>query len=169
MSKVHIIADLHFGHENIAINRGFRNSEEHDNFIIDNWNSVVHKNDWVWILGDIGMEKTSHYHLLNMLKGKKKVILGNHDLPKHVPELLKYVESVGAMVKYKGYILTHCPIHESEMRYYNINIHGHVHEKTIDDSRYLNVSCDVLNYTPMEFPERIKASVHDKKTTEDEK
>lgn len=163
MSKVYIIADLHFGHDNIAMHRGFKNAEEQDTLIIKNWNSVVGKNDIVWILGDIGMEKSTHYHLLNELKGKKKVILGNHDLPKHTPELLKYVEQVGAMVKYKGYILSHCPIHESEMEHYNVNIHGHVHEKTINDDRYLNVSCDVLNYTPMEFPKRIKASVHDKK------
>lgn len=161
MSKVYIISDLHFGHKNLAVHRGFKDAEEQDNLIIKNWNSVVGKNDTVWVLGDIGMESCAFYPLLDILNGKKKVLLGNHDLPKHVPELLKYVENVGAMVKYKGYILTHCPIHPVEMEHFNINIHGHVHENTLDDDRYINVSCEALNYTPMEFPKRIKGSVQD--------
>ena len=156
MSKVYIISDLHFGHTNLAVHRGFKDSDEQDELIIANWNSVVGKNDMTWILGDIGMESKSHYHLLDRLNGNKRVILGNHDSPKHVPELLKYVNNVGSMVKYKGYLLTHCPIHPIEMEKFNINIHGHMHEEIIPDDRYINVSCEVLNYIPMEFPKKIK-------------
>ena len=158
MSKVFIISDLHFGHENLARHRGFENADEQDELIIKNWNSVVGKNDMTWILGDIGMEKCTHYHLLDRLNGRKRVILGNHDSPKLVPELLRYVENVGSMVKYKGYLLTHCPIHPHEMERFNVNIHGHLHEENIDDDRYINVSCEQLNYTPMEFPRKIKST-----------
>lgn len=137
----------------MAIKRGFKDEIEHDNHIIEQWNKVVTKRDTVWILGDITMEKSTPYPLLDKLNGYKKVVLGNHDQPQHIPELLKHVNSVCGMIKYKGYILSHCPIHESEIRRFAKNIHGHVHENSLDDERYINVSCEVVNYTPILFPE----------------
>lgn len=151
MGKVFFISDLHFGHKNMAIKRGFADETEHDNFIIRKWNDIVEKKDTVWILGDITMEKSTSYPLLKQLNGFKKVVLGNHDQPQHVKELLKYVNSVCGMIKYKGFILSHCPIHESEMERYYKNIHGHVHEETIKDDRYINVCCEAINYTPVCF------------------
>ena len=159
MGKVYIISDLHLGHKSMAIKRGFKDETEHDNFIIRQWNKVITKKDTVWILGDITMEKATPYPLLDKLNGYKKVVLGNHDQPQHIPELLKYVNSVCGMIKYKGFILTHCPIHRSEMTRFHKNIHGHVHEKTLykklfgiklwKDKKYVNVSAEVLNYTPI--------------------
>ena len=152
MGNIYVISDLHFGHRNMAYHRGFTSIEEHDQHIIDCWNSVAKKGDTVWILGDISRGKSSEYHKLGLLKGYKKVILGNHDLckPTHNVELLRYVNSVGGAVtnKSKGYILTHIPIHPYELERFNVNIHGHVHTNTIDDSRYINVSCENVNYTP---------------------
>ncbi len=148
MSKVYVISDLHLSHKNMAIKRGFKDEIEHDNFIIEQWNKVVLKKDTVWILGDITMEKTSPYELLDKLNGFKKVVLGNHDKPQHVLKLLSYVNSVCGMIKHKGFILSHCPIHESELFRFSKNIHGHVHENTLPDKRYINVSCEAVNYTP---------------------
>lgn len=148
MGVVRFISDLHFGHTNMALKRGFSSAEEMNEHIIKKWNSVVNKKDTVWILGDITMEKSTSYPLLNRLNGYKKVVLGNHDQPQHIPELLKYVNSVCGMIKYKGYILSHCPIHESEIGRFTKNIHGHVHENSLEDSRYINVSCEVVDYTP---------------------
>ena len=148
-NNIYVISDLHFGHTNMALKRGFETVEEHDQFIIDQWNKVITKRDVVWILGDITMEKKQGYELLAQLKGTKKVVLGNHDRPQDVPELLKYVNSVCGMVKLKGFFLTHCPIHTSELDYrVRKNIHGHVHENSIDDPRYVNVSCENVGYTP---------------------
>ena len=143
------IGCLHFGHTNMALKRGFETVEAHDKHIITMWNSVVKKNDVVYILGDITMEKSIHYHLLNELKGIKKVILGNHDLPQHIPALLEYVNNVCGMFDYKGCVLTHCPIHESEMNRYRFNFHAHVHENSINHSKYINLSCEAVNYTPV--------------------
>ena len=149
MAEIFVISDLHLSHKNMAIKRGFKDEIEHDKFIIEQWNKVVSKKDTVWILGDITMEKSSPYTLLDKLNGYKKVVLGNHDQPQHVPELLKYVNSVCGVIKFKGFILTHCPIHQSEIDRYYINIHGHVHENSLTDNRYINVSCEVVNYTPI--------------------
>jgi calcineurin-like phosphoesterase family protein len=161
-AKIFAIADFHWGHPNLAKHRGFETSEEHDQFIIDRWNSVVSKHDTVWIAGDISMEKKVYYKRLDELRGIKKVVPGNHDLPQHVPELLKYVNSVcGMYTKMKGLIITHAPIHPDELRGKK-NLHGHVHENSIMreneithiyeiDPRYINVSCDVIDFTPVEI------------------
>ena len=161
-NKVFVISDLHFGHENMAIARGFLDgSHEHDKHLIESWNSVVSKKDTVWILGDITMEKSSPYYMLNLLNGIKNVVLGNHDRRQDIPELLKYVNSVCGMVKMKGAVFTHCPIHESELERFSKNVHGHLHEKFImktpklfiemgdKDERYINVCAEVVNYTPV--------------------
>ena len=159
--EVYIISDLHLGHKNMAKYRGFNSVEEHDNHIVKCWNSVVRKKDTVWILGDIGMEKSSSYHLLDQMLGIKKVVLGNHDKPQHIQELLKYVNLVCGMIKYKGFWLTHAPIHPAEL-YRGHNIHGHVHNKTIKkwygvkDNRYINVSAEIVNYTPQLISKYIK-------------
>lgn len=149
MSNVYVISDLHLSHKNMAIFRGFKNVEEHDQYIIDKWNSVVNKKDTVWILGDITMEKTSPYHILNLLYGYKKVVLGNHDQPQHTKELLNYVNSVAGMVNYKKFLLTHAPVHPTELDGTSLkNIHGHIHSKIINDDRYINVCCEQVDYTP---------------------
>jgi len=132
----------------MAIKRGFSSIAEHDAHIIKMWNSVVTKRDVVYILGDITMSKAGFYPMLDALKGEKKVILGNHDKQANVKLLLNYVNSVAGMIKYRGWFLTHCPIHTNELQHCKGNVHGHVHEKTIDDNRYINVSCEALDYTP---------------------
>jgi len=129
-------------------------ADEMDEHIVKMWNSKVLKKDTVYILGDITMEK-SNYEILNRLNGYKKVVLGNHDQPQHIPKLLEFVNSVCGMYKKGGYVLTHCPIHESEVTRFHRNIHGHVHENSLDDYRYINVSCEVVNYTPMLLEEII--------------
>ena len=151
MSVVRFISDTHFHHTNMAIKRGFADAETMNEHIVSQWNKVVSKKDVTLILGDITMEK-SNYQILNRLNGIKKVVLGNHDEPQHIPELLKYVNSVCGMFKYKelGQVfLTHCPIHPSELDYrVKYNIHGHVHENSLNDLRYINVSCEVIDYQP---------------------
>lgn len=149
MSTIYFISDLHFGHENMAIKRGFKNHFEHDEYIISQWNKIITKKDTVWILGDITMEKDLYYFRLDQLNGIKKVVLGNHDMPQHVPELLKYVNKVCGMYDYKDLCLSHCPIHENEIGRYRKNYHGHIHENTYNDSRYINCCAEVLNYKPI--------------------
>lgn len=159
MSIVRYYSDPHFGHKNMAIRRGFKDEFEMNEHIVKQWNSVVGKKDVTYILGDITMEKASEYYWLDQLNGIKKVILGNHDEPQHVPQLLKYVNNVASMkyVKHKelgNFILTHAPIHPCELEYrWTHNIHGHVHENSLDDKRYINVSAEVINYKPKTLEE----------------
>jgi calcineurin-like phosphoesterase family protein len=160
MCKVYLYSDLHLGHKNMAIHRGFKSSEEHDEYIIKKWNSVVTKRDKVFILGDITMNKTKYYHLLKRLNGNKVFVLGNHDpIQQKIKSLLDY-GTVAGIIKYRGIWLSHTPIHPQELRGKK-NIHGHTHEKMVkkflffNDGRYINVSAEILDYTPIAF-ENIK-------------
>jgi len=156
MSRVFFYSDPHFSHENMARARGFNSIEEHDNHIIEKWNQKVSKRDVVWLLGDCTMEKRSPYSLLEKLNGLIRVVAGNHDRPQDMQELLKHVQSISGMVKYKGFILTHCPIHESEIHRFRGNIHGHVHTNSLSDYRYFNVCAENLNYEPISFQELLE-------------
>lgn len=156
MGNVRFISDLHLGHENMAIKRGFICADDMNEHILKMWNSVVNTKDVTYILGDITMEKTSDYPLLQKLNGLKNIVLGNHDMKNHTKELQKYVNGIAGMIKYKDVILTHCQIHPTELNHrFTHNIHGHVHENTLDDERYINVSCEVVNYIPKLFAELI--------------
>ena len=170
-SIVRFIADLHLSHANMATRRGFSTVEEHDEHIIAKWNSVVSKRDITYILGDVTMEKSAPYHLLDRLNGLKHVVMGNHDRRQDVRKLLEHVESVAGMTQHKGVILTHCPIHTSELDYrFKYNIHGHIHDKVVmktgwtdvdsgyiveqvPDERYICVSCERVDYLPKTLEE----------------
>jgi len=154
---VRFISDLHLNHKNLAQNlRKFQDEFYHDEYIIDQWNAVVKSpKDITYILGDITMEKIDSYPLLNRLRGIKHVVGGNHDLKQHCRELLKYVDSISGMIDYKGFVLTHCPVHHSIVQNKRGNIHGHIHGDHIYlpngelDNRYLNVSAEVIGYRPI--------------------
>lgn len=175
MSCVRFIGCLHLGHKWMAQYRGFQDEFYHDEYLIDSWNSVVNKKDLVYILGDITMETTEHYYKLDQLKGRKIVVLGNHDLPNHTKELLKHVDTVAGMVEYKEFCLTHCPIHPSEIGFYKGNIHAHIHhENKLQDflalnkygdgdpgvistvNKYYNVDAKLIGFKPKTIEELLK-------------
>lgn len=155
---IYTIADLHLGHINLALHRGFKCVEEQDELIISNWNKTISKKDVVYILGDITMEKDLYSKYLPKLNGIKNVVLGNHDMPQHVKSLLEHVNKVMGMFDIKGGTLTHCPIHPMELQNgrFRFNIHGHIHEEKIDDEKYICVSCEQVNYTPVPLNELIE-------------
>lgn len=147
--SAYIFSDPHFHHKNMAIKRGFSCEEEMNEHIVKTWNETISKKDAVYLLGDITMEK-KNYEIVSRLKGIINVVLGNHDERQHVRELLKYVNTVSGMIDYKNkVILTHCPVHPSQLEFrYSHNIHGHVHENSLDDKRYINVCAEVIDYKP---------------------
>ena len=172
MSKVFHIGCLHIGHENMSIRRGFENSESYFETLEKSWNSVVSKRDKVFIHGDVTMEKSSNYHLLDKLHGSKIVIMGNHDLPKHSRKLLEHVDQIAGMINYKGFWLTHAPVHPMELLRVRGNIHAHLHDEVVsvstinvgnfklhssNDEGYFCVDAKKLNYKPIEFSEIVKS------------
>lgn len=155
MNSVRFISDLHLGHENICkfegSNRGnCKTVEEHDEWIISQWNSVVQKTDLVWVLGDVAFTKEG-LAKVKRLKGTKKLVLGNHDTFGN-EEYLKYFGKLYGFTKYKGMWLSHAPIHECSLRSMK-NIHGHLHSSKIDDPRYICVSVEQLGGIPRTLEE----------------
>lgn len=78
---IYFTADTHFGHYNVIrfCDRPFASAEEMDEAMIQNWNDRVTGNDTVYILGDMFFRSTNAEGILKRLKGKKRLIVGNHD------------------------------------------------------------------------------------------
>ena len=158
----YLISDSHWGHFNIIkySERPFSSVEEMNKTLIDNWNSVVNKNDRVFHLGDVSFfGKTEMNKLLLQLRGRKILIKGNHDNHSN-----QWYLDVGfsevynhSIVMYDKFILSHKPIEIGDMGNF-INIHGHIHEKTMDNSSYVNVSVEHIDYTPIKFDEIIRSN-----------
>lgn len=151
MSATFLIGDTHFGHSKIlrfeAAHRPFATIEEHDEALIDRWNSVVRKRDTVWHLGDVLFGRHS-FACLSRLNGTKKLVAGNHDQYPTALYLEHFNRVVGA-AEVAGCILTHIPVHDSQFHRYKLNIHGHLHSKRLDDPRYVCVSAEQNNLTPI--------------------
>lgn len=150
MNQIFFIADTHFGHGAICKYRPqFSCPEEHDEFIISNWNSVVTKaRQHVWCLGDMCF-KNKYYAfdtLLSRLNGTIHVVPGNHC---YLPAYKNLIKERALVARY-GFWLSHAPIHPAELRG-RCNVHGHVHYATLNDKRYFNVSCENIAYTPIDL------------------
>ena len=80
--KIFLIGDCHFGHRNIIkyCNRPFKDVEDMNEQLIKNWNSVVGKNDTVYVVGDFALcGKQKIIEIGQRLNGRKRLVLGNHD------------------------------------------------------------------------------------------
>jgi calcineurin-like phosphoesterase family protein len=153
MSTVRFISDLHLGHEKIlqfSPSRGGDCVVSHSEWLVDQWNSVVGKNDTTWVLGDVCFNK-NHLKYLKMMKGQKIMVWGNHDkFP--LTKYQEYFHLVYGFRKKYGFWISHAPIHEQELRGRR-NIHGHVHSQSIPDPRYINVCVEALNGIPITLEE----------------
>lgn len=149
--------------------RPFTSTEEMDEVMISNWNSVVRPQDKVYHLGDIAMcNSTMLRAIFSRLNGEKILIKGNHDrgpLSLYC-ELFKDVRGSYMLNKL---VLTHIPIHAASLLRWRGNIHGHLHNYTVkapgfinsmgvimytdsvDDPKYECVSVERINYTPIPF------------------
>jgi calcineurin-like phosphoesterase family protein len=150
-NRVFTIADTHFGHKNI-INyepetRPFDSIDEHDEELVRRWNDTVCKNDTVWHLGD-AVFGAHNLPILGRLNGVKHLVMGNHD---HYPvaEYMKYFSKVHGAAQYRGCILTHIPVHPGQLGRFKGNVHGHLHSYQLSDRRYVCVSAELTNLTPL--------------------
>ena len=74
-------ADTHFGHANILklCGRPFDTIEEMNEVMIGKWNDRVKGTDTVYIVGDMFFRCSDAETILKRLKGKKRLVIGNHD------------------------------------------------------------------------------------------
>lgn len=173
--NIFFTSDTHFGHENIInfCKRSFSSVAEMDQKLIENWNSVVGPNDYIFHLGDFCFKGSQYWdRILNQLNGHKFLILGNHDL-KNLKD--------GAMIKFdwvgfqaciqvggRSVYLNHFPFLCYGGSYRDIDnavyaLHGHCHlslnsmsGKDIDRLKMcfptqFDVGVDANNFTPISF------------------
>ena len=154
---IYFISDTHFHHSNIIkyCNRPFKNVNEMNETIINNWNSIVKKDDTVYHLGDFCLSHDDEIkNIFNRLNGNKILIryeeIGFKVLT-HAPIILD---------EYK-IMLSHVPLPDSKIKDGYINLHGHIHNKKISDdypknyseNKHINLSVDVTNYKPVSLDE----------------
>ena len=115
--KIWFVSDIHFSHQSILYFHPKRRAEigitleelqedkalaiaRHDEWLINLWNSTVKKEDTIYFLGDFSFANRKETEkILQKLKGKKHLILGNHD--KSLNGLDRYFESVSQIKEAK--------------------------------------------------------------------
>jgi len=156
--NIWVISDTHFGHANIVeySNRPFSNVEEMDEFMVTAWNETVKDGDIVYHLGDVYFGNKGAENL-QKLKGRKRLILGNHDTGKDTKLTSVFQKiSVWRMFPEFGLLLSHVPIHVGSLFHKKgnlTNVHGHIHENKIDDDRYRCVCVEHTQYRPINIEE----------------
>jgi calcineurin-like phosphoesterase family protein len=162
MSNVFFTGDTHFGHSKNKhgyggiihhANRPFTSIEEHDQFIMDQWNKTVGQKDTIYILGDFAWRNHNHY--IGGLQGKKIMITGSHDKMNQDSIRLFTEYHEGMLVRTVNkipFVLTHCAMLVWERSHYGaINLHGHSHQRLEerDDVRRMDIGIDgAVNYSP---------------------
>lgn len=142
-----LTSDLHLFHNKDFIYepRGFASIEAMNEAIERNWNDTVNNDDEVYILGDlmVGGKAVSNevgMEVVRRLKGKKHIIIGNHDTNTRI-KLYQQEASIvevqyAKMMRYKGrnLYLSHYPTFTANLEHekpkqWIINFFGHTHTK----------------------------------------
>ena len=174
---IYFTSDLHFCHNKPFLYepRGFTNIEDMNAAIVKNWNNKVSDEDEVYVLGDLMLvDNVKGVELLQSLKGKIHVILGNHDtntrieIYKNLPNVVEVVYATTLKWNNYRFYLSHYPtitsnFHENQkkLKYRIINLYGHTHQKgnfydlTISPCIY-HVGVDSHNCAPVSIEEIIE-------------
>ena len=162
--RIFVTSDHHFGQENFhyysqhyddTMRPEFKNATDWANNYIEVHNNIVPENESiVYFLGDIAKNITWAERIFTQLNGEQKVlVMGNHDNKYPTFRLQNLFDKIMGCAVLRNskskYILTHVPVHPAELRDC-VNIHGHTHKNTIQDSRYVNACVDYLK-EPMEL------------------
>ena len=171
MTKTFLVSDTHFGHagvcrflraDGVTKLRPWDTPEEMDEAMIKLWNDTVSPQDRVWHLGDVVINRKA-IKTLGRLNGRKKLIMGNHDIF-DAKDYLEYFDDVKAFHKLDEFALSHIPLHTDSIgRWARGNIHGHLHSnrvqmvnqynQTVDDPRYICVCVEQTDFKPIDFEE----------------
>lgn len=173
MGNRFFISDTHFGHTNTWEKfknadgtplRAFSSTEEMDEYMVDQWNKTVTDNDTVYHLGDVVIAKR-HLQTIKRLKGKKRLIRGNHDIFKDEQYREAGFDQIHGVRVFDNFICSHIPLHpDSITTRFNTNVHGHLHGNRVMwsdgkdiDPRYFSVCVEQINYTPINYEDVVAA------------
>ena len=165
IENVHVMSDPHFNHANVIkyCDRPFDDVEEMNKTIVRFNNDVARsfgENYKLLILGDYGFGRyDSLKRWYDKMNGEVYLLMGNHDyrVKKAVRKLFGErlirksfkMEVCGMQV-----LFSHRPVEDFEGC--DLNVHGHIHEKKMDDDRYINVCVERTNYMPFNLVDLIE-------------
>ena len=150
---IYFTSDLHFYHDKIIkhANRPYRDSDQMNRALVQNWNRVVGPADEVYILGDVTMKGPElATEMLRQLKGRKYLIRGNHD---RFVDQKDFDSSIFEWVRdyyelswqNQTYILFHYPIEEWNGFFRDtIQLHGHQHNH--EDYNFRNLEKGIRRF-----------------------
>jgi calcineurin-like phosphoesterase family protein len=147
----YVISDLHLGH--VSLKRLYRDNfasiEEMHDRIVEMWNSKIRNDDvTVYVLGDIGYKEAIE-QVMPRLKGRKVLILGNHD--KYSREFYSnyFAEVHDTPIFWsRRIVMSHHPI---PVEPGVINLHGHTHIIDLNSPGHFNLCVERIDYTPREM------------------
>lgn len=169
------------GENGELIRPGFSSVEEMNEFMIEQHNARVKSDHSAWFLGDVvcgaenyakklGLSKKEVWSnvigpTLQRLNGDLRLNPGNHDVFLK-PEMLKRFSRMQIGKRYDltdriTIFLSHYPARKesftkpSRPRVY-VNVHGHIHERVIDDPFYINVGMECTGFSPVNFEEIVQ-------------
>ena len=163
--KIFLIGDTHFSHRNIIkyCNRPFVDVDDMNEQLIKNWNKVVGANDIVYVVGDFALcGKQKIIEIGQQLKGRKRLILGNHDqasIETYREAGFEFVYN-HPIVLNDFFIVSHTPMTCLPSDGVYAQIFAHVHDDPIYATitpRSCCVSAERINYTPIEFEKVYRA------------
>ena len=152
MPAVFLVSDTHFGHngvckfmqnDGVTKLRPWETSEEMDEAMVKLWNERVGKNDKVYHLGDVVINRKS-LGIMRRLNGDKVLIRGNHDIFKD-EEYSQHFRELRAYHVMNGMILSHIPIHPDSLGRFGVNIHGHTHSNRVMMPKLHNRGVEVID------------------------
>lgn len=149
---VYAWSDTHLNHKNILKYRPqFNSLKQHEEYILSSLSETITKRDKIYLLGDNSFDLDGFNKLMRAIPQGAVVVYmgGNHDFERNKRyfqdvAMHEQISEFGAgLLKERTYKawMSHSPIHPAELRG-KVNIHGHVHDNTIQDNRYINVSVD---------------------------
>ena len=167
---IYFIADTHFGHSGIIslCDRPFADVKEMDMIMVELWNSKIIGNDTVYVVGDMFYRHGDPDSILCKLKGKKRLIVGNHDGSwMNRADMNKYFTSVDSLLEISDgkhkLVLCHYPLMSWKHANKSYMIHGHIHNNKNADywnviknnPHILNAGVDVNGFWPVSFDELV--------------
>ena len=154
MPAVFLVSDTHFGHagvcrftcdDGVTKIRPWTDPEEMDEEMVRRWNERVGKNDKVYHLGDVVINRKA-LGIMRRLNGDKVLIRGNHDIFRD-EEYREHFRELRAYHVMNGLILSHIPVHEASLGRFGTNIHGHTHQRRVMKPRGVDVKTGITLYS----------------------
>lgn len=165
------LADTHFGHNGIIrycqSTRPFSTTEIMDAAIISAINNRVESDDILYVLGDFAVAGDAEYaqHVFHAIRGRKVLVLGNHDLDKK-GRVLRCLRDLPWDIPPTHALTTSdegCLVHLSHYAHRvwpgshrgSYHLYGHSHGKLPGVGRSMDVGLDApgMGFAPRTFAE----------------